>query len=415
VCTTASAMESPLIRSGLRRVIASSNAPSQRQTATCQRRWLATPTESSGREPIRAARPIQFSQDKDQFTRGAPRGRFSASGPPRGGPRDGPRDGPREGGLRSRQPDASNLLLQRIRIVPASPSYFTATPRYTDDLLNLSGLLRKHQLLPQLPPGQAPRVAWKTYEQYKAEVDEPVKETRYNRLLEIIKRLNYIHPALIPEEVTAALERFMRTLQPFLNKPKPIIVDSYGRARASGRRKSSTASVYVVEGTGEAIVNGKSLTEYFGRLHDRESAVWALKATQRLDKYNVWAVASGGGTTGQAESIMLAVAKALMAHEPDLKPALRLGKLDVLVDTEMDSLLTRFSQLALSLATPSVSRGRSLVNSRPARCPPGSSVKTRAIVSLCTEYVLHTLFQINKMQARLPRAGCSYVHLKFCA
>jgi small subunit ribosomal protein S9 len=403
-------MESPLLRSSLRRVIASSSAPSQRQTATCQRRWLTTPTESSGREPIRAARPIQFSQDKDQFTRGAPRGRFSANGPPRGGPRDGPR----EGGPRSRQPDAGNLLLQRIRIVPASPSYFTATPRYTDDLLNLSGLLRKHQLLPQLPPGQAPRVAWKTYEQYKAEVDEPVKETRYNRLLEIIKRLNYIHPALIPEEVTAALERFMRTLQPFLNKPKPIIVDSYGRARASGRRKSSTASVYVVEGTGEAIVNGKSLTEYFGRLHDRESAVWALKATQRLDKYNVWAVASGGGTTGQAESIMLAVAKALMAHEPDLKPALRLGKLDVLMKKEMDTLLTKNSQLALSLATPSVLRGRSPASSRPARCPPGSSVK-RAIVLLCTEYVLHTHFQINKMQWRLPRAGCSYVHFKSCA
>lgn len=378
-------MESSLVRSGLRRAIASSNAPSQRQTAVCQRRWLATPTaESSGREPVRAARPIQFSQDKDQFSRSTSP-RFSRSGPPRGGSRDGP---PRSGRF-----EPSNLLLQRIRIVPASPSYFTATPRYTDDLLNLSGLLRKHQLLPQLPPGQAPRIAWKTYEQYKAEVDEPVQETRYNRLLEIIKRLNYIHPALVPEEVTAALDRFKRTLQPFLNKPKPILVDQYGRARASGRRKSSTASVYVVEGTGEAIVNGKSLTEYFGRLHDRESAVWALKATQRLDKYNVWAVASGGGTTGQAEAIMLAVSKALMAHEPDLKPALRLGK-DMTFCFHRDSLLTRYSQLAPSHVTPSVSRGRSPVSSRLARCLPGSSVK-RAFVSPCTEYVLHTRFHLE--------------------
>lgn len=367
-------MESSLVRSGLRRAIASSNAPSQRQTAICQRRWLATPTaESSGNEPIRAARPIQFSQDKNQFSRSTFQGRprFSRDGPPRGGPRDGP---PRSGRF-----EPSNLLLQRIRIVPASPSYFTATPRYTDDLLNLSGLLRKHQLLPQLPPGQAPRIAWKTYEQYKAEVDEPVRETRYNRLLEIIKRLNYIHPALIPEEVTTALDRFKRTLQPFLNKPKPILVDQYGRARASGRRKSSTASVYVVEGTGEAIVNGKSLTEYFGRLHDRESAVWALKATQRLDKYNVWAVASGGGTTGQAEAIMLAVSKALMAHEPDLKPALRLGKDEIYMLTGTHNLLTQFSQLAPSHVTPSVSRGRSPASSRLARCLPGSSVKARSV------------------------------------
>ena len=74
------------------------------------------------------------------------------------------------------------------------------------------------------------------------------------------------------------------------------------------------------------MVNGKKLTEYFGRLHDRESAVWALKATQRLDKYNVWALATGGGTTGQAESITLGLARALLAHEPDLKPALRRGE-----------------------------------------------------------------------------------------
>ena len=380
VCITL-AMEAPLIRSGLRRAIASSNAPSQRQTAVCQRRWLATPTESSAREPVRAARPIQFSQDREQFSRGRPQGNFSRGGPRSSAPGD--------------------LLLQRIRIVPASPSYFTATPRYTDDLLALSGLLRKHQLLPQISPGQAPRVAWKTYAQYKAEVDEPVKETRYNRLLEIIKRLNYIHPALIPEEVTAALDRFKRTLQPFLQKPKPILVDQHGRARASGRRKSSTASVYVVEGTGEAIVNGKSLTEYFGRLHDRESAMWALKATQRLDKYNVWAIASGGGTTGQAESIMLAVAKALMAHEPDLKPALRLGKINAILKMNMDDSLTRTLQPASSHVTPSVLRGRSLANSRPARCPPGSSVN-RTIALLCTEYVLHTHFQlVNKMDVRL--------------
>lgn len=377
---SAPAMESPLIRSGLRRAIASSNSTSQRQSVVCQRRWLATPTEAAGKEPIRAARPIQFSQDKDQFSS---QPRFS---------RSGPRDGQSRGGPRGGRPEAaSDLLLKRIRIIPASPSYFTATPRYTDDLLSLSGLLRKHQLLPQLSPGQAPRVAWKTYEQYKAEVDEPVKETRYNRLLEIIKRLNYIHPALMPEEVTTALDRFKRTLQPFLNKPKPIIIDQYGRARASGRRKSSTASVYVVEGTGEAIVNGKSLTEYFGRLHDRESAVWSLKATQRLDKYNVWAVTSGGGTTGQAESIMLAVAKGLMAHEPDLKPFLRMGESNLLHLSWMDISLTQLSQLAALPATPNAWRGRSPASSRLARCPPGSSVK-RSISRLY--YYVQTMYFI---------------------
>lgn len=145
-------------------------------------------------------------------------------------------------------------------------------------------------------------------------------------LLGLLKRLNYIHPTLMPQEVTEAMERFKRDVQPHLNVPRPIEVNAYGVAQAAGRRKSSTASVSLVEGTGECLVNGKSLTEYFGRFHDRESAVWALKATGRLDKYNVWALASGGGTTGQAEAMTLGLAKALLAHEPDLKPALRRGE-----------------------------------------------------------------------------------------
>lgn len=155
-------------------------------------------------------------------------------------------------------------------------------------------------------------------------------------------------------------------------------------------------------------MNGKSLTEYFGRLHDRESAVWALKATQRLDKYNVWAVASGGGTTGQAEAIMLAVSKALMAHEPDLKPALRLGKNEVLILARLNILLIRFLQLAPSHVTLSVSRGRSPASLRLARCLPGSSVK-RAFVSPCTEYVLHTRFQlVNNLAACVRRWQTTY-------
>jgi hypothetical protein len=51
-----------------------------------------------------------------------------------------------------------------------------------------------------------------------------------------------------------------------------------------------------------------------------------LKATHRLDKYNIFALVKGGGLTGQAEALTLAVAKALLVHEPALKPALRRGK-----------------------------------------------------------------------------------------
>lgn len=382
-------METPLIRTGFRRAIATSYAPSKRRVLTCQqRRWLATPTESPSREPIRAASPIRFTSNRNQFSR------------------DGGRPRSRSQILPSSDPTGSGrnnaLLLRRIRILPASPSYFTATPRYTDDLLSLAALLRKHQLLPQVPASNAPRVAWKTYQQYKSEVDEPVRITRYNRLLELVKRLNYIHPALMPEEVTTALDRFKRTLQPFLNKPKPILIDQYGRARAAGRRKSSNASVYVVEGDGQCMVNGRSLSEYFGRLHDRESAVWALKATERLDKYNVWATVQGGGTTGQAEALMLGCAKALMAHEPGLKPALRRGMFLLSKPESVERQNANVCvQLAVSPAIRGRWRGRSLASSRRARCPPGSSVKLPAFFGRpCTQLVSsHTQFVAHSKSA----------------
>lgn len=162
--------------------------------------------------------------------------------------------------------------------------------------------------------------------QYKVLNSEPVKAARYGKIVEVLQRLNYIHPSLMPEDVSEALKRYMRDVQPFLNVPKPVLVDEFGRARGVGRRKSSHAVAFLVEGEGDVLINGKTLTQAFGRIHDRESVIWALKATDRIDKYNVWAVVKGGGTTGQAEALTLAVSKALMVHEPALKPALRRGK-----------------------------------------------------------------------------------------
>ena len=291
------AMDTAIVRTTLKRAITSTRrrCPCSRQYATGQ---------DSHQDPIRAAPPIAFSSNRDQFSRQRPRAEFV-----RGNERRAP-------------------LLDRIRIIPASPSYFTATPRYTDDLLHLLSLSRKYLLLPKVASAEAPRVAWKTLEQYRTELGEPVRQKGYGQLVVQLKRLNLIHPSLMPMEVETALTRYKRRVQPNLNLPKPIVVDAQGRTRAVGRRKSSQAVVVLVEGEGECLVNGRSLSEYFGRLTDRESAMFPLKATGRLDKYNIWAIAKGGGTTGQAEAITLGLAKALMAHEPDLKPALRKGEPD---------------------------------------------------------------------------------------
>jgi small subunit ribosomal protein S9 len=213
------------------------------------------------------------------------------------------------------------------RLVPESPSYFTGSPQFIDNLLSLQALLRKHETLPILPPAEAPRVAWRTLIDYRNLVGESVKAAKYQKIIRVLQRLNQIHPSLMPNDVKVALSHYKRDINPQLNSPRPILIDKFGRALAAGRRKSSVARAWVVEGNGEVLINGKTLTEAFGRVHDRESAIWALKATERVDKYNVWALVEGGGTTGQAEALTLAIAKALLAHEPLLKPALRRGKL----------------------------------------------------------------------------------------
>jgi small subunit ribosomal protein S9 len=213
------------------------------------------------------------------------------------------------------------------RLVPVSASYFTGNPSFTDNLLKLQTLLRKYETLPALKPSEAPRVPWKSLVQYRNLVGEQVKASKYQKIVLVLQRLNLIHPSMMPTEVMEAMADYKRDIDPQVNAAKPIPIDKFGRALGSGRRKASVARAWVVEGNGEVLVNGKSLAEAFGRIHDRESAIWPLKATNRIDKYNVWALVEGGGTTGQAEAMTLAVAKALMAHEPLLKPALRRGKL----------------------------------------------------------------------------------------
>jgi small subunit ribosomal protein S9 len=79
-------------------------------------------------------------------------------------------------------------------------------------------------------------------------------------------------------------------------------------------------------GDGQVLINGRNIADRFGRLHDRESALWALKITDRMDKYNVFAVVTGGGVTGQAEALTLAVANALLIHEPGLEERLKDGE-----------------------------------------------------------------------------------------
>lgn len=109
----------------------------------------------------------------------------------------------------------------------------------------------------------------------------------------------------------------------------PLIVrgkiDKNGVALGTGRRKTAVARVRLKDGTGVVTINGRPLNEYCVTDRDRNSVLAPLKATDLLGKVDIVALAHGGGPTGQAEAMMLGVARALQAKNPLLHGALSDG------------------------------------------------------------------------------------------
>ncbi|GIX32165.1 MAG: 30S ribosomal protein S9 [Lysobacterales bacterium] len=91
----------------------------------------------------------------------------------------------------------------------------------------------------------------------------------------------------------------------------------------TGRRKTSTARVFLRPGTGRITVNDRPLDEFFGRETASMIVRQPLVLTQLSDRFDVYATVSGGGLSGQAGAIRLGLARALVAYDESLKPKLR--------------------------------------------------------------------------------------------
>ncbi len=91
----------------------------------------------------------------------------------------------------------------------------------------------------------------------------------------------------------------------------------------TGRRKTSTARVYLRPGTGAITINGKSLDDFFGRPTSRMVVNQALAAVDMADKFDVTVNVAGGGITGQSGAIRHGITRALMQYDEALRPTLR--------------------------------------------------------------------------------------------
>jgi small subunit ribosomal protein S9 len=96
---------------------------------------------------------------------------------------------------------------------------------------------------------------------------------------------------------------------------------------AVGRRKSAIARIYVNEGKGKIIVNDKAFEEYFPLQQTQNIIQQPIVLAEAGNKYDVVVNLKGGGTTGQAEALRLALARAMVKIKPESKEALKSVKL----------------------------------------------------------------------------------------
>jgi small subunit ribosomal protein S9 len=92
---------------------------------------------------------------------------------------------------------------------------------------------------------------------------------------------------------------------------------------ATGRRKSSTARVFIKKGSGEVTVNDRPLDQYFGRQTARMIVRQALESVNLSDQFDVNCTVKGGGTTGQAGAIRHGITRAIMSYDGELRSSLR--------------------------------------------------------------------------------------------
>ncbi|MEY4358348.1 MAG: ribosomal protein [Pseudomonadota bacterium] len=91
----------------------------------------------------------------------------------------------------------------------------------------------------------------------------------------------------------------------------------------TGRRKTSTARVFLKPGSGRITINERPLDEFFGRETGRMIVRQPLELTGMLGRFDVTATVSGGGITGQAGAIRHGITRALMEYDDTLRSQLR--------------------------------------------------------------------------------------------
>lgn len=247
------------------------------------------------------------------------------------------------------------------RIKPVPTSFYTTRPTYVDSLILLEDLTRRTKralerahipldiVSTQSKSSPSFRAAndWLKTEELSKRLGVPLKSSQYRHVVARLKALSkyrrlaqehFADGQCGPANRTLALS-IEETMANFVREAgiasrletdeyysKSARVDELGRAYARGRRKESSARVWVVPKQVEAdsekdslisqsiLVNLQSISEAFTRVSHREEALYPLRLTGLMGVVNVFALVQGGGSSGQAGALAHGIARALVTH-----------------------------------------------------------------------------------------------------
>jgi small subunit ribosomal protein S9 len=130
-------------------------------------------------------------------------------------------------------------------------------------------------------------------------------------------------PAPDTEVVEAPVETPVAAEAPVATRPagRPVIAGK--PTQTVGRRKQAIVRVRLMPGTGQFKLNGRSLEQYFPNKVHQQLIKDPLVTVEKPESFDVFATLRGGGITGQAGALRLAIARALIEVEPDDRPSLK--------------------------------------------------------------------------------------------
>ncbi|WVQ95085.1 hypothetical protein IAU59_002179 [Kwoniella sp. CBS 9459] len=279
-------------------------------------------------------------------------------------------------------PPSSDTAPTRRPPRPASAEFFTGRPTFNESLSALSSTIKSTQsslrekhvypLPSHLPTLTPPRASWVSSEELSSLFDVKLRTNTLRQVMELLTELHHLrhisdmsgHPELV-QKIDQALQNYERdeaqsSSDSRAEKNGAAKVDQFGRAYGMGRKKTSSARVWMIptasaqsifastssevpapdnintNSTSTAttptptqsldssiLINHAPLATYFPRPSDRETILRPLRISGFLGAFNIFAFARGGGVSGQAGAVALGVARALAILREDAKDVLQ--------------------------------------------------------------------------------------------